>query len=250
MSLPCLCRVFACCLPCLCRVLCRVLSVFAVSLPCFCCNSAVLASCLYRAFPVIVPLICSREAAALLQYVACGSALRWVANCSNRACVRVCLGCAVRRPCSRNALAVRVPTNPARSASRLRHVLPWTGLSRSISSGQALRANPRDAAKPCPEAMPCDVARVASPNSPANGSAVWSGKIARRLPAAVLEHRAEPRWLRPKIQASASVRTACAVKSAEPGVAVHVAPSLQQVAPLGQIWAETPPWVLDRLSMQ
>ena len=153
--LQCLCRVFAMFLPCLCRVfpvslpfLCRV---FVATLPCW---------CHIRIFAVFLPWTCSREAAVLPPCVGCGSALLWVVNCSSRACVRVCLGCAVRWPCSRNVLAVRIPTNPARSASRVGHVLLWMGLSHSICSGQALRANPRDAAKPSPEATPCDVARA------------------------------------------------------------------------------------------
>jgi len=53
----------------------------------------------------VVDFVC-REATVLLPCVDCGFALRWLVDCSSRACVRVCLGCAVRWPCSRDALKV------------------------------------------------------------------------------------------------------------------------------------------------
>jgi len=123
------------CFPCLCRV-------FAVLLLQLCRDGFVSLSCLCCAFALYLQCILSRGCCATC--VGCGSALRWVVDCPCQACVRVCLGRAVRWPRSRYALGVCFPNSPVRNASRARHVLPcrWP-VSDGPARSDLLRASPQ-----------------------------------------------------------------------------------------------------------
>ena len=221
-----------------------------------------MASCLCRVFAVLLPCICNvfcREAA-VLRVLAAGL----LCTGSSTAHAKLVCECVWVVLCDGRALAMRLlcAFQTVLSAMYLEratccHVggLSVMGRPGPICSGQALKANVSDAAKPRPEPTPCGVARdslvqthlqVALRGDLENFTALaW--QYAELF--AVLEHHMEPRFVGAQDQSKRKGAHATLIESAEAWVTVHIAPPLQHVATRGQVNTELPSRARGRLTM-